>query len=565
MVNQNYTNEQKCAALSALKEFLLSRPEDRRGPVLRDIGPLGEENIRILQDDGTLREVLPGWYIVCLSKEEDDPTDWYRAYWRFIVEYLDDKYAGKWCLSPEDSLDFYSCYTVIPEELVIRSKTAKGTILQLPSGTSIVEIQGEAPEDTVREERYGVRLFPLHKALLKVPGDFFSGHELEARTCIAMISDPAALIECAKEEFYPDRARLIAAELHKIGRSETAAAITEAIDEYMEGAEGLFSTHADKPANLRKTGPLGNRILLMWRRLRREILLWKEGEGCGRGKTRPVGEVVLRMQDTPENEDFGILDVLEFERDLPDCRPDYKGGPEESAFEEEKKASKLMLDLTIGIRKRALLSRGVRKAFRLVARDVLDSLTGGNKIQCLAARHYAEWNYTLIKPGADEGMFDRHELLWERRKGKDSCIPASRHIPVDPAAMEEALEALSEAFQREDEPFVRAILGHFFIIYIQPFTSGNIQTAWLLMNSQLVAAGYPWIELPDYYIEEYVKALKEAAELEHIERLVTLVVRLMRQSWKTDLRKVHRSHEFCQEGLTGDRMNPYEEETETSC
>ncbi|MBQ3638395.1 MAG: Fic family protein, partial [Clostridia bacterium] len=537
MEKQIYTDKQKCTALAALKEFLLSRPEGSRGPVLRDVGDLGEDNLRILLDDGTLKEVLPGWYVVCFAEKEDDPTDWYRAYWRFIVDYLDETYGGKWCLSAECSLDFYSCYTVIPEELVIRSKDARGTITGLPFGTALVQIRGEVPEDAVREERYGVRLFPLQKALLKVPAEFFRVHELEARTCVAMISDPTALIVCAKEEFYPDRARHIAAELQKIGREETATAITEAIDEYMKGAEGLFSVQPDKPAILRETGPVGNRIRLMWRRLRREVLMWKEGANSG-ARTRTAREVVLRMEDTLENGNPGVMDAPEFERDLPDCRPDYKTSPEESDGEEDEKLSRLMREMTKGIRKSSLLSRGTHEAFRLVARDILDSLTGGNKIQCLAAIHYPEWNYNLFKPGIDEGLFDRSVLVFDRRKAKDSCVPASRHIPVDPAAMDEAVHALSEVFQRETDPFVRAILGHFFIVYIQRFVSGNIQTAWLVMNSQLVAAGYPWLELPDYHREEYIRALKEAVELEHIERLVTLVIKLMRDSWRTDLRKI---------------------------
>ena len=241
-------------------------------------------------------------------------------------------------------------------------------------------VQGDVPEDAVREQRYGVSLFPLHKALLKVQADFFQAHELEARTCIAMLSDPADLIECAKADYHPDRARYIAAELRKIGRAETATAITDAIDEYMKGAEVLFSVRPDKPANLRNTGPAGNRIRLMWRRLRKEVLLWKEGEGCGRERTRPVKEIVLRMQDTLENEEFWILEAPEFEHDIPKCSPDYKGDPEKSSAGEDEKLSKLMREMTMGIEKRSFLSRGINDAFRHVAKDVLDSLTGGNKV-----------------------------------------------------------------------------------------------------------------------------------------------------------------------------------------
>ena len=72
------------------------------------------------------------------------------------------------------------------------------------------------------------------------------------------------------------------------------------------------------------------------------------------------------------------------------------------------------------------------------------------------------------------------------------------------------------------------------------------------MNSQLVAAGYPWIALPEYYRDEYMEALKEAAELEHTDRLAALMVRLIRSSWNTDLRKVDAGLEYMEEGISGE-------------
>ena len=71
------------------------------------------------------------------------------------------------------------------------------------------------------------------------------------------------------------------------------------------------------------------------------------------------------------------------------------------------------------------------------------------------------------------------------------------------------------------------------------------------MNSQLVAAGYPWINLPEYYVNEYKTALREAAELEHVERLVAVVARLIRASWKTDLRKLAGNTDYLENGITG--------------
>jgi hypothetical protein len=50
-------------------------------------------------------------------------------------------------------------------------------------------------------------------------------------------------------------------------------------------------------------------------------------------------------------------------------------------------------------------------------------------------------------------------------------------------------------------------------------------------------------------MEEYMKALKEAVELEHIDRLVALMARLMRASWKTDLRKLMANFDYMDNGF----------------
>lgn len=542
METQNYTTEQRCAAMAAL-EAVLSAPDHKSGAVLHNPDGLGDENLKVLIGVGTLREVLDGWYVVCFAKEDSDPTDWYRAYWPFIVEYLNHLYPEEWCLSPDCSLDYYSADTLIPEELVIRSKFARGTVCELPFGTSLVEVRGDVPEDVLVEERFGVRLFPLHLALLKASEEKFNVPALEARTCLAKMTDPSDLIKAAKEEYYPERAMHLAGELRNIGRAEMADDIAGAVYEYMKGAEKLFSADSGKPVRLRQTGALGNRIRLMWRLMRQEVLLMKDSLDC-RGCSRSVSEIILRLQDTLEHERPEIVNRTWNEMDIPGIRADYKA-PEEESVVEDGTASELYK----AIRKDLLLERGYRKAFRRVARDILDSLTGGNRVASLAALHYPDWNYVLFEPGVKEGLLRMPEDLWTRRSWEDSCIIGSRHATVDAAEIEDAVKALSELFQREVDPFVRAMLGHFFLIFIQPFRAGNIQTAWLLMNSQLVAAGYPWINLPEHCTGDYLNALKEAVELEHVDSLVDMLVKLINTCWKTDLRRLTEDCDYLDYGF----------------
>ena len=74
---------------------------------------------------------------------------------------------------------------------------------------------------------------------------------------------------------------------------------------------------------------------------------------------------------------------------------------------------------------------------------------------------------------------------------------------------------------------VRAILGHFFFVYIHPYMDGNGRTARFVMNSQLVTSGYPWVVVPMSRRQEYMEALEQASVGENIEAFARFVQSLM--------------------------------------
>ena len=44
----------------------------------------------------------------------------------------------------------------------------------------------------------------------------------------------------------------------------------------------------------------------------------------------------------------------------------------------------------------------------------------------------------------------------------------------------------------EQDPFVRAVLGHWLFGFVHPYMDGNGRTARFAMNLLLAAGGYPW-------------------------------------------------------------------------
>lgn len=134
--------EKMAESLAALKAY-----QDAHGDnlVIHGADVLGRTHTERLVDAGYLTMVLRGWYIPSFPGSEGDSTVWYVSYWSFVSAYLDSKFDGRWCLSPELSLYYYSGKSVVPRQLIVRSESGTNNIIQLPFGTSILDIKASLP------------------------------------------------------------------------------------------------------------------------------------------------------------------------------------------------------------------------------------------------------------------------------------------------------------------------------------------------------------------------------------------------------------------------------------
>ena len=214
--------EKMAESLAALKAY-----QDAHGDnlVIHGADVLGRTHTERLVDAGYLTMVLRGWYIPSFPGSEGDSTVWYVSYWSFVSAYLDSKFDGRWCLSPELSLYYYSGKSVVPRQLIVRSESGTNNIMQLPFGTSILDIKASLPPVVEREPRYGVRLYPLAYALLMVGPDYYRRNALEARTCLSMVRDVSPVIAAAIDGGHTTRAGRVAGALRSIGREEQADAL----------------------------------------------------------------------------------------------------------------------------------------------------------------------------------------------------------------------------------------------------------------------------------------------------------------------------------------------------
>jgi Fic family protein len=73
------------------------------------------------------------------------------------------------------------------------------------------------------------------------------------------------------------------------------------------------------------------------------------------------------------------------------------------------------------------------------------------------------------------------------------------------------MPVLFDLLEKESEPAVRAVLGHWLFGYIHPYPDGNGRMARFLMNVMLASGGYAWTVIRVEDRNAYLGALDSAS------------------------------------------------------
>lgn len=500
------TIQEKLAdSLAALKAYQDTHEDNL---VLQGIETLGRTHTERLVGSGYLQMVVKGWYIPSQPGSEGDSTVWYVSYWSFVVAYLDKKFDGAWCLSPELSLYFYSGNTVVPKQLIVRSERGMNNVLNLPFGTSILDIKASVPERIEREPRYGVRLYPLPLALLMVGPDYYRRDALEARTCLATLRDVSAVTAAAIDGGHTTRAGRVAGALRSIGRVELADELLRTMRQvgYTVTEENPFEE--DVRMQRYEVSPYASRIRLMWMKMR-EVVLRELNVAPAR---KEAAEVLAMMDATYVKDSYNSLSIEGYKITEGLLERVRRGDWNPEKDEEDKE------------RRNALAARGYYQAYQLLKESISSALAGEDAAEMYVKGHQG-WHFQLFEPCVRAGIIKASDLLGYRRH--QVYIRNSMHVPLNPEAVLDAMETLGALMKEEESVLVRAILGHFFFVYIHPYMDGNGRTARFVMNSQLVTAGYPWVVVPVERRQEYMAALEKASVEEEINDFTIFVKSLI--------------------------------------
>ena len=94
------------------------------------------------------------------------------------------------------------------------------------------------------------------------------------------------------------------------------------------------------------------------------------------------------------------------------------------------------------------------------------------------------------------------------------------------------MPAFFDLMEKEPEPAVRAVLGHWLFGYIHPYPDGNGRMARFLMNVMLASGGYPWTVIRIVDRKSYLSALDRASIEMDIHPFTTFIVR--RVQWRLE-------------------------------
>lgn len=475
---------------------ILSKFQNTKGIAVIKANELPRIHKERLIANGFIREVLRGWYFSTRPDEQKgDSTSWYTSYWFFVAKYFSERFGDDWCFSAEQSLAIHSANMSVPKQLLVKSPKGQNNNTELLFGTFFFDQTATIPPKADILIKDGLKLYSLAAALISSSSSFFSQYPTDARAALSIVKDSSEILRKLLDGGHSTIAGRLAGAFRNIGRDRIADDIINAmkiagydireIDPFIVKLPSILST--------REVSPYVNRIKLMWQNMRQTVL-----DNFPKSSDLPINvDAYLKSV-----EDIYITDAyhslsIEGYRVTPELIEKVKSGlwnPDGDNKDKE--------------HKNAMAARGYWQAFQAVQESIKKILTGENS-GIVADNDHNAWYRELFAPSVTAGILKPSDLAGYRND--QVYIKGSMHTPLNPDALRDAIPAFFDLLKEEQEPSVRAVLGHFIFVYIHPYMDGNGRIGRFLMNVMLASGGYSWTIIPVESRAEYMSALEKAS------------------------------------------------------
>jgi hypothetical protein len=503
-------NEKLAESLDLLKKL---QQDGRRVFRSNDLSRIHRER---LVENGFLQEVMKGWLVSASPQTRaGDSTPWYASFWEFCARYCGERFGDEWHLSAEQSLWLQGERTIIPNQVVVCSPRGTNHTTELRFGTSLYDLkEHEMPPPEKLVTRDGLRLFSPAASLIGVTESFFSRNPVESQVVLASLRDVSELLRLLLNGGHTAKAGYIAGALRRIGRSKQADEIIRT----MKGAG--YDVREKDPLEAGKTfvmsqaaaAPIVGRMQMLWAMMREGVIAaFPEQPGLPKN-----GSAYLQSVDEIYMSDAYHSLSIEGYAVTPDLIEKVRQGDWDPDHDEKDRTS---CD--------ALAARGYWQAFLAVKNIVGKIITGGDAANLVRDAH-KEWYRELFQPNVRAGLIERGALAGYRNM--PVYLRTSRYVPPRWEAVRDAMPALFDLLETEQEPSVRAVLGHWMFGYIHPYPDGNGRMARFLMNVMLASGGYPWTVVRVEDRDDYLHALDSASIDENIKPFAQFIARSLRRA-----------------------------------
>lgn len=473
----------------------------------------------LLLSGGWLSLIINGWYALSAPGTKDgDSVVFYSNLWEFLAKNLGERLPGDYWLSPHQALALHCGSLTVPEQILVH--TTRGGYhqrMELPHGVSVVIFENKnfpGKDETEEFGSYRLRLPSIDHILADLPPKMFNPPSPELEASLLAKRDFSGLARILlKTENVPSAGRLSEL-LKKLGRGDAGEEIlrkmhsagllraedkkTKEDDASRDNSSGESGTAKTIVA---RTSPQNQSLIFtrmksLWRRLSLQLSETVTPKPpCPVIAARDFSQVTASIKAIYVHDAYNSLSIESYRVTTELIERIARGefSPEENG-EDAKNAA-------------AMAALGYFESHSRVLAS-LERVSGGGDAVSEAESNFSIWREELFAPSVRAGLL-KPEILSGYRN-KMIFIRDSRHMPPAAERLMDAVDGMFEAMREEKDPWTRAVLAHFFLVHVHPFSDGNGRTARFLMNFLLVAAGFPWTVVRHERRALYFGALEKA-------------------------------------------------------
>jgi len=452
-----------------------------------------------LVENGFVQDVMKGWLISSSpspSARAGDSTPWHASFWEFCSRYCDDRFGGEWHLSAEQSLWLHGERTVIPEQVVVNSPKGTNNTINLLFGASLYDLKvPEMPAAADLVMRDGLRLFSPAAATVSVAESFFPRNPVETQVVLASLADASDLLRLLLNGGHSAKAGYLAGAFRQTGRPDLADEIVRAMKSagYDVRERNPFEGGPTFGALRRAAAPIAGRVQMMWESMRDAVVeTFPKAPGLPKDRTA----YLQRVDEIYKSDAYHSLSIEGYSVTPKIIDRVRQGNWNPDNDEADRK------------NRDALAARGYWQAFQAVKEGV-GKVIGGENAGALVRTAHKDWYRELFQPCVTAGLLRPGDLAGYRNSAV--YLRTSRYVPPRWEAVRDAMPVFFDLLEKETEPGVRAVLGHWLFGYLHPYPDGNGRMARFLMNVMLASGGYPWTVIRVEDRDAYLATLDRAS------------------------------------------------------